>query len=125
MAVPDLTGGRRAVQFFQRLSAALQTSKVPRLAAALHMFLESLDALFDLAFQDLLLALAALTSSRTELANLPHGTRAKRFLEAHGVVLPEELAQNIDGVERGLHTRGLVLPDTRTISGSAPDESSG
>ena len=120
VAAPGLTGGRSVVEFFERLSTAIQASEPPRLAAALDLFISSFDALFDLAFQNLLLALSALTSSRTDLADLPHGTRAKRFLEAHGVVLPPELAVYIDDVARSLDTRGLVWPDTPDDKTAAP-----
>jgi hypothetical protein len=112
VVAPGPMAGRTTVEFFECLSVAVRASKVSRLAAALNMFLESIDAYFDLAFQNLLLALAVLTSARTDLADLPHGSRAKSFLLPHGVALPEELAHRIDFVAGQLYTRGLVLPDT-------------
>ncbi len=100
--------GAWAVDFFECVSSAMRNPAIVGLVGALDIVIRSFDLPMDLAAQNLLLSIAALTASRPDLAPLDHGTRAREFLRAHNLVLPNDLAMGIDQASQTLASRGAV-----------------
>jgi hypothetical protein len=103
--------GQWTVEFFECLSSAMRKPTGSNLAGALDMFMQSLDDPLDLAMQDLLLAVASLTSAKEELAPLAHGSRAKELLHGYAVTLPTNVVQSIDQISVTLAARGRLTLD--------------
>lgn len=96
------------VDFFHKLSRALQDGNNNALAAVLHLFLRSLDSLLDVSLQEILSGIAILSRHLNADMRATHGNRAKTYLDAYGISLPDVVHKKIDYAAEQLAMRGEI-----------------